>query len=85
MAPAPTTAATTVTAAAAKQQRITGAQMELDQQEAVLRMITAREAAMGAKPSATLLENKREAEKKVAELRKNLEAARSATPPPAAP
>lgn len=85
LAPAPTTAATPVTAAAAKEQRITGAQMELDQQEAVLRMIAAREAAMGAKPSATLLENKREAEKKVAELRKNLEAARSATPPPAAP
>jgi hypothetical protein len=85
LAPAPTTAAAPVTAVAAKEQRITGAQMELDQQEAVLKMIAAREAAMGAKASATLLENKREAEKRLAELRKNLEAARSATPPPAAP
>jgi hypothetical protein len=59
--------------------------MELDQQETVLKMIAAREAAMGAKASATLLENKREAEKKLAELRKSLEAARSATAPPASP
>ena len=59
--------------------------MELDHQETIVKMIAAREAAMGAKASATLLENKREAEKKLAELRKNLEAARSATPPPAAP
>ena len=42
-------------------------------------------AIMGAKASATLLENKREAEKKLAELRKSLEAARSATTPPTAP
>jgi hypothetical protein len=48
-------------------------------------MIAAREARMGAKASATLLENKREAEKKLAELKKEVEAARSAAPPPAAP
>ena len=85
LAPAPTTTAAPVTAAAAKEQRITGAQMELHQQETVLKMIKAREAAMGAKASATLLENKREAEKKLAELKKEVEAARSAAPPPAAP
>jgi len=85
VAPAPTPAAAPVTAAAARKQRITGAQMELDQQETVLKMLAAREAAMGAKASATLLENKREAEKKLAELRKSLEAARSATTPPTAP
>jgi hypothetical protein len=83
LAPVPTAEAAPVTAESARAQRITGAQMELDQQETVLKMIAAREAAMGAKASATLLENKREAEKKLAELRKNLEAARSATPPPA--
>lgn len=82
LAPPPTTAAAPVTVEAAKEQRITGAQMELDQQEALLKMIAAREAAMGDKPSATLMENKREAEKRLSELRKNLEAARSATPPP---
>jgi hypothetical protein len=48
-------------------------------------MIKAREAAMGANTTATLLENKREAEKRLAELKKDLEAARSAAPPPAAP
>jgi hypothetical protein len=82
LAPPPTTAAAPVTAEATREQRITGAQMELDQQETVLKMIAAREAAMGDKPSATLLENKREAEKRLAELRKNLEEARSATPSP---
>jgi len=85
LAPVPASAAAPVTAEAAQQQQITGAQMELDHQETIVKMIAAREAAMGAKASATLLENKREAEKKLAELRKNLEAARSATPPPAAP
>ena len=85
LAPAPTTAAAPVTAAAAREQRIRGAQTELDHQEAILNMIKAREAAMGNRPKTTLLENKREAEKKLAELKKEVEAARSAAPPPAAP
>jgi hypothetical protein len=78
LAPRPTTAAAPVTVEAVREQRITGAQMELDQQETILKMIAAREAAMGGNASATLLENKREAEKRLAELKKNLEAARSA-------
>ena len=69
----------------ARKQRIVGAQMELDHQEAILNMMKAREAAMGNSSKATLLQNKLQAEKKLAELKKNLEAARSATPPPAAP
>ena len=85
LAPAPTTAAAPVTAAAAREQRIRGAQTELDHQEAILNMIKAREAAMGNRPKTTLLENKREAEKKLAELKKEVEAARSVAPPPAAP
>ena len=68
-----------------RKQRIGTAQMELDSQQTILNMIAAREARMGAKASATLLENKREAEKKLAELKKEVEAARSAAPPPAAP
>jgi hypothetical protein len=72
-----------LTAQDVRKQRIGTAQMELDNQQTILNMINAREARMGAKASATLLENKREAEKKLAELRKNLEAARSATPAPA--
>lgn len=81
----PPTAAAPLTAEAAQEQRMTGAQMEVDHQEAILNMIKAREAAMGTNANATLLEKKREAEKRLAELRKDLEAARSATPPPAAP
>jgi hypothetical protein len=85
LAPAPSTASAPVSAEDLKQQRIVGAQQELEHQEAILNMIKAREAAMGANTTATLLENKREAEKRLAELKKDLEAARSAAPPPAAP
>ncbi len=79
---APATAAAPVSPEAAKRQRITGAQMELDQQKIVLEMIKAREAAAGGNPSDTLRKNRLEAEKRIAELQKNLEAARSSTPPP---
>lgn len=82
LAPEPVVAAAPETAESARQQRIAGARQELEHQETVLQMIKAREAAMGDKPSATLLEKKLEAEKKLAELRKDLEAARSAAPAP---
>ena len=79
---APATAAAPVSPEVAKRQRITGAQMELDQQKIVLEMIKAREAAAGGNPSDTLRKNRLEAETRIAELQKNLEAARSSTPPP---
>ena len=88
LAPSPAKASAPVAPVSAedvRKQRIGTAQMELDSQQTILNMIAAREARMGAKASATLLENKREAEKKLAELKKEVEAARSAAPPPAAP
>jgi len=88
LAPSPARASAPVAPVSAedvRKQRIGTAQMELDSQQTILNMIAAREARMGAKASATLLENKREAEKKLAELKKEVEAARSAAPPPAAP
>lgn len=80
-AAAPAVASAPVTPEQERTQRMTAARMEIDQQETVLKMIKAREAAMGNNANATLLENKREAEKKLAELKKSLEAARTATPP----
>jgi hypothetical protein len=88
LAPSPARASAPVAPVSAedvRKQRIGTAQMELDNQQTILKMIAAREARVGAKASATLLENKREAEKKLAELKKEVEAARSAAPPPAAP
>jgi len=88
LAPSPARASAPVAPLSAedvRKQRIGTAQMELDSQQMILNMIAAREARMGTKASATLLENKREAEKKLAELKKEVEAARSAAPPPAAP
>ena len=84
-APAPATASDPVSPEAVKQQRINGARMELEHQQAILNMIKAREAAMGTNANATLRETKLEAEKRLAELNNDLEAARSAAPPPAAP
>lgn len=88
LAPAPATDGAApvapVSAEPTQEQRIAGAQQEVDHQQAVLDMIKAREAAMGANATETLLENKREAEKRLGELKKDLEAARSATPPPGA-
>lgn len=85
LAPASATASAALSPEDAKRQRIAGAQQELDHQQAILSMIKAREAAMGDSANATLRENKLEAEKRLAELKKDLEAARSAAPPPAAP
>ena len=85
LAPASATASVAVSPEDAKRQRIAGAQQELDHQEAILNMIKAREAAMGNSANATLRANKLEAEKRLAELKKDLEAARSAAPAPAAP
>ncbi len=76
-APAPAVASAPVSPADEREQRITGAQMELDHQQTILQMIKAREAAARGTPSATLLKNKAEAEKRLAELKQNLEAARS--------
>lgn len=84
-APAPTNAPAPVSPEELRKQRITGAQMEVNQQQTVLKMIALREAAMGTNATATLLENRRAAEKRLAELKKSLEEARSAAPPPAAP
>lgn len=80
LAPSSAVVAAPVSPEEERKQRTTAARMEIDQQETILKMIKAREAAMGNSPNATLLQNRREAEKKLAELKKSLAAPESATP-----
>ena len=86
LAPAPAVASVPMTAAAEKQAKITQARMEMDQQQSILNMIKARQAVAGNSTNATLQQHKRDAENRIAELKKEAEsAARPATPPPGAP
>jgi hypothetical protein len=58
----------------------------MDHQQSILNMIKARQAAAGNSTNATLQQHRRDAENKLAELKKEAEAAaRPVAPPPAAP
>jgi hypothetical protein len=86
LAPEPAVASVPMTAEAEKQSKVTQARMEMDHQQSILNMIKARQAAAGNSTNATLQQHRRDAENKLAELKKEAEAAaRSATTPPAAP
>jgi hypothetical protein len=74
-----------MTAEAEKQSKVTQARMEMDHQQSILNMIKARQAVAGNSTNATLQQHRRDAENKLAELKKEAEAAaRSATTPPTA-
>ena len=86
VAPAPVVAAAPMSAEAEKQAKITQARMEMDHQQSILNMIKARQAVAGNSTNATLQQHKRDAENRIAELKKEAEAAaRPAAPPPAVP
>ena len=86
VAPAPVVAAAPMSAEAEKQAKITQARMEMDHQQSILDMIKARQAVAGNSTNATLQQHKRDAENRIAELKKEAEAAaRPAAPPPAVP
>jgi hypothetical protein len=86
VAPAPAVAAAPMTAEDEKKAKITQARMEMDHQQSILNMIKARQAVAGNSTNATLQQHKRDAEKRIAELKKEAEAAaRPAAPPPAVP
>jgi len=61
-----------------RNQRISAAQADLESQKSVMSMFKAREAHMGTATNASFLQRKREAEKKLGELRKKVEDARAA-------
>ena len=86
VAPAPAVAAAPMTAEDEKRAKITQARMEMDHQQSILNMIKARQAVAGNSTNATLQQHKRDAEKRITELKKEAEAAaRPSAPPPAAP
>jgi hypothetical protein len=79
-------AAAPVSAEEEKKEKISQARMEMDYQQSILKMIKARQAVAGNSTNATLLQHKRDAENRLAELKKEAEAAaRPASPPPAVP
>ena len=86
VAPRPVVAAAPVSAEEEKKEKISQARMEMDYQQSILKMIKARQAVAGNSTNATLLQHKRDAENRLAELKKEAQAAaRPASPPPAVP
>lgn len=80
---APAVAEVPLTPQQEKERQVSEAQAEVESQMAVINMFKARAARMGnATNSATFIQNKREAERKLAELKRNVEAARAALVPP---
>lgn len=84
--PRPVVAAAPVSAEDEKKEKITQARMEMEYQQSILKMIKSRQAVAGNSTNATLQQHKRDAENKLAELKKEAEAAlRPAATPPVAP
>ena len=86
VAPRPVVAAAPVSAEDEKKEKITQARMDMEYQQSILKMIKSRQAVAGNSTNATLQQHKRDAENKLAELKKEAEAAaRPAATPPVAP